>query len=68
MSLLCMATRRASHSARVACMRWLSGGATKPRVVVLTGPTAIGKTKLAVRLAHELDGEVISADSVQVTC
>jgi len=30
------------------------------------GPTAAGKTGLAVRLAEELDGEVVSADSQQV--
>lgn len=33
---------------------------------VLLGPTASGKTKLAVQLAAELDGEIISADSRQV--
>ncbi|NQV03435.1 MAG: tRNA (adenosine(37)-N6)-dimethylallyltransferase MiaA [Bacteroidia bacterium] len=35
-------------------------------MVVLLGPTASGKTQLATRLAHELDGEIISADSRQV--
>ncbi len=35
-------------------------------LIVLTGPTATGKTRLAVRLALELDGEIISADSRQV--
>ncbi len=33
---------------------------------VILGPTASGKTKLAVNLAHEIDGEIISADSRQV--
>ena len=37
-----------------------------PPLVVVVGPTAAGKSGLAVRLARELDGEVISADSVQV--
>ena len=32
----------------------------------MVGPTASGKTELAIRLAEELDGEVISADSVQI--
>ena len=37
-----------------------------PRIVVVTGPTASGKTALSVALAHALDGEVVSADSMQV--
>ena len=36
------------------------------RIVCVVGPTASGKTALAVRLAKELDGEVISCDSMQV--
>ena len=36
------------------------------KVVVITGPTATGKTKLAVALAHEFDGEIVSADSMQL--
>ncbi|MFI5221685.1 MAG: isopentenyl transferase family protein, partial [Bacteroidia bacterium] len=35
-------------------------------LIVLLGPTASGKTKLAVRLAHYLNTEIISADSRQV--
>ncbi len=35
-------------------------------MIALLGPTATGKTALAVRLAYELNGEVISADSRQV--
>lgn len=38
----------------------------KPKVLVLTGPTAVGKTKVSIELAKHLDGEIISADSVQV--
>lgn len=34
-----------------------------PRIVVIVGPTASGKSALAVRLAQELGGEVVSADS-----
>lgn len=37
-----------------------------PPVVVVCGPTGIGKTAVAVRLAGEFDGEIISADSMQV--
>ena len=38
----------------------------KPSVVVITGPTASGKTRLAVELAKLYNGEVISADSMQI--
>lgn len=35
----------------------------KPKVIAVVGPTASGKTKLAIQLAHKLNGEVVSADS-----
>lgn len=35
----------------------------KQKVIAVVGPTASGKTKLAIELAHKLNGEVISADS-----
>lgn len=38
----------------------------KKPMIVLTGPTAVGKTKLSVALAKKIDGEIISADSMQV--
>ena len=38
----------------------------KPKVVVIVGPTASGKTKLSVELAKKIDGEIISADSMQI--
>ena len=37
-----------------------------PKILVIVGPTASGKTRLAVELAHEWNGEVVSADSMQV--
>ena len=37
-----------------------------PRIVIICGPTATGKTQLGVALAKALDGEVVSADSMQV--
>lgn len=38
----------------------------KPKILIVVGPTASGKTSLAVSLAKDLGGEVISADSRQV--
>lgn len=40
----------------------------KKKVIIILGPTASGKTALAVRLAKRVDGEIISADSRQVFC
>lgn len=38
----------------------------KKPLIVLTGPTAVGKTKLSISLAKAVNGEIISADSMQV--
>jgi len=38
----------------------------QPCLIIFTGPTGVGKTDLAIRLAEEFDGEIISADSMQV--
>ena len=38
----------------------------KRPLIVLTGPTAVGKTSLSLRLARAVGGEIISADSMQV--
>ena len=38
----------------------------KTKVVFILGPTGVGKTKLSVKLAKKFDGQIISADSVQV--
>lgn len=35
-------------------------------VIVITGPTCVGKTKLSIEIAKKLNGEVINADSTQV--
>jgi tRNA dimethylallyltransferase len=52
------------------CLRAFSTTAVtavdRPRVCVITAPTATGKSALAVRVAQRLGGEVISADSVQL--
>ena len=38
----------------------------KETVIVICGPTASGKTKLSIELAKKLDGEIVSADSMQI--
>lgn len=38
----------------------------KRPLIILTGPTAVGKTTLSILLAKEINGEIISADSMQV--
>ena len=38
----------------------------KQKLVILTGPTAVGKSKLSIELAKRIGGEIISADSMQV--
>ena len=37
-----------------------------PKIIVIVGPTASGKTQLALDLAHVFNGEVVSADSRQI--
>ncbi|MGN0143112.1 MAG: tRNA (adenosine(37)-N6)-dimethylallyltransferase MiaA [Roseburia sp.] len=39
---------------------------TEKPMVILTGPTAVGKTALSIRLAQQIGGAIISADSMQV--
>lgn len=36
------------------------------KIIVVTGPTAVGKTKLSIELAKKYDGEIINADSTQI--
>ena len=38
----------------------------KPKVVVICGPTASGKTALSIELAKRINGEIISSDSMQI--
>lgn len=44
-----------------------TGGADhRPPLIILTGPTAVGKSALSIELAKRIGGEIISADSMQV--
>ena len=38
----------------------------KPKVIVICGPTASGKTKLSIEVAKMVNGEIVSADSMQI--
>ena len=38
----------------------------KPKIILLAGPTASGKSKLAINLSKKLNGEIVNADSMQV--
>jgi len=38
----------------------------KPKVIVICGPTASGKTSLAIELAKKINGEIVSCDSMQI--
>ncbi|MDE5939063.1 MAG: tRNA (adenosine(37)-N6)-dimethylallyltransferase MiaA [Lachnospiraceae bacterium] len=44
----------------------VTGHVNKKPLVILTGPTAVGKTALSIALAKAIGGEIISADSMQV--
>lgn len=53
------------------CRRFISTSCSaappaKKKVIVISGPTGAGKTRLALEVAKHLNGEIISADSVQV--
>ena len=38
----------------------------KTKIVIIVGPTAVGKTNLSISLAQAIDGEIISGDSMQI--
>src|SRR5690625_940367 len=38
----------------------------KEKIFIVTGPTGIGKTELSIKLANDLNTEIISADSMQI--
>ena len=38
----------------------------KRKIILLAGPTASGKTKIAIKLAQKINGEIINTDSMQV--
>ncbi len=38
----------------------------RSKIILISGPTASGKTKFAIKLARQINGEIINADSMQV--
>ena len=44
----------------------MSAATARARVVVLAGPTAVGKSRAALELCERRAGEIVSADSVQL--
>ena len=36
------------------------------KIIVIVGPTGVGKTKLSIELAKHYDGEIINADAMQI--
>jgi len=38
----------------------------KPRLIIILGPTGVGKTEMALEIAGQWGGEIVSADSMQV--
>lgn len=41
-------------------------GVKRPKIIVIAGPTCVGKTKHSISIAESIGGEIISADSMQV--
>lgn len=60
---LCAWKRKSCSDASAACRR---DEVEKQKILVLIGPTAVGKTELSLLLAEEFKAEIISADSMQV--
>ena len=44
----------------------MSSATEKPKIIIICGPTGIGKTAVAVDLAQHFNGQIIGADSMQI--
>ncbi len=49
-----------------ASLQRLTDSCKKQKIIVLAGPTAVGKTRISIELAKQMNGEIVSADSMQV--
>lgn len=59
-------SRRPRHQRRTAASLHSASDSERRRVLVISGPTAVGKSSAALEVAKRVNGEIISADSVQV--
>ena len=56
-----------NRECRVGCLvSQMATAIEKPKVILICGPTGIGKTSVGIQLAEELGGEIIGADSMQI--
>jgi tRNA dimethylallyltransferase len=44
----------------------MNAATAKPKIIIICGPTGIGKTTVAINLAQHFEGEIVGADSMQV--
>ena len=44
----------------------MNSATAKPKIIIVCGPTGIGKTTVAIDLAQHFAGQIIGADSMQV--
>jgi tRNA dimethylallyltransferase len=61
-----MSTLSKPRVLRTLSSRGEAEGSRKPKLIVILGPTASGKTELALKLAKKFGGEIVSADSRQI--
>ncbi len=61
---------RIYHGIAIDIQRQLTANLSKPRkrIIVLAGPTGVGKSTFAMNLAQLIGGEIVSADCMQVYC
>ena len=38
----------------------------KPKILIIAGPTGVGKSQIGINIAKKINGEIISADSIQI--
>lgn len=63
---LCVEKRQAKFFDRKRKYKKMNSTGRKPKVIIICGPTGIGKTSVAIEIAGAVNGEIISADSMQI--